>query len=421
MLYYLFRYLGEYGVSGANLWHYVSFRAVLTLVLSLLISMWFGQYFIKWMKNHNGSEAQRDASIDPYGVEKKGVPTMGGIIIIVATLLPCLLLGRLRNIYMLMMLFTTVWLGALGFADDYIKMKVTKDGLRPIYKLVGQAVLGLVIGLTLWLSPDAVICENIQGERQGTEQVVTHRSEEVKSTITTIPFVKNNNLNYADIFSFLGKYKTAAGWVFFVFVTTFIVMAVSNGSNLNDGMDGLCAGNAAIMGVALGILAYVSSHIHMAAHLNIMYIPGSEELVILICAFVGALIGFLWYNAYPAQVFMGDTGSLAIGGIIGVTAIIMHKELLLPLLCFVFLMESLSVILQTNYAKMGNRRGQKWRVIKRAPLHDTFRVKPGQLPADFKVLIKWPSGCWLESKITARFWIVTIIMAALAIVTLKIR
>lgn len=421
MLYYLFRYLGEYGVSGANLWHYVSFRAVLTLVLSLLISMWFGQYFIKWMKNHNGSEAQRDASIDPYGVEKKGVPTMGGIIIIVATLLPCLLLGRLRNIYMLMMLFTTVWLGALGFADDYIKMKVTKDGLRPIYKLVGQAVLGLVIGLTLWMSPDAVICENIQGERQGTEQVVTHRSEEVKSTITTIPFVKNNNLNYADIFSFLGKYKTAAGWVFFVFVTTFIVMAVSNGSNLNDGMDGLCAGNAAIMGVALGILAYVSSHIHMAAYLNIMYIPGSEELVIFICAFVGALIGFLWYNAYPAQVFMGDTGSLAIGGIIGVTAIIMHKELLLPLLCFVFLMESLSVILQTNYAKMGNRRGQKWRVIKRAPLHDTFRVKPGQLPADFKVLIKWPSGCWLESKITARFWIVTIIMAALAIVTLKIR
>lgn len=421
MLYYLFRYLGEYGVSGANLWHYVSFRAVLTLVLSLLISMWFGQYFIKWMKNHNGSEAQRDASIDPYGVEKKGVPTMGGIIIIVATLLPCLLLGRLRNIYMLMMLFTTVWLGALGFADDYIKMKVTKDGLRPIYKLVGQAVLGLVLGLTLWLSPDAVICENIQGERQGTEQVVTHRSEEVKSTITTIPFVKNNNLNYADIFSFLGKYKTAAGWVFFVFVTTFIVMAVSNGSNLNDGMDGLCAGNAAIMGVALGILAYVSSHIHMAAYLNIMYIPGSEELVIFICAFVGALIGFLWYNAYPAQVFMGDTGSLAIGGIIGVTAIIMHKELLLPLLCFVFLMESLSVILQTNYAKMGNRRGQKWRVIKRAPLHDTFRVKPGQLPADFKVLIKWPSGCWLESKITARFWIVTIIMAALAIVTLKIR
>ena len=421
MLYYLFRYLGEFGVSGAHLWHYISFRAVLTLVLSLIISMWFGEYFVRWMRKHNASEAQRDASIDPYGVEKKGVPTMGGIIIIVATLVPCLLLGRLRNIYMLLMLFTTVWLGALGFADDYIKMKVTKDGLRPIYKLLGQAVLGLVVGLTLWMSPDAVICENIQDERQGTEQVVTHRSEEVKSTITTIPFVKNNNLNYADIFTFLGKYKSAAGWIFFVLVTTFIVMAVSNGSNLNDGMDGLCAGNAAIMCIALGILAYVSSHIHMAAYLNIMYIPGSEELVIFICAFVGALIGFLWYNAYPAQVFMGDTGSLAIGGIIGVTAIIIHKELLLPLLCFVFLMESISVILQTNYAKMGNKRGLKWRVFKRAPLHDTFRVAPDQLPSNFKVLINWPKGCWLESKITVRFWIVTIIMAALAIVTLKIR
>ena len=421
MLYYLFRYLGEFGVSGANLWHYISFRAVLTLVLSLIISMWFGEYFVRWMRKHNVSEEQRDVSIDPYGVEKKGVPTMGGIIIIVATLIPCLLFGRLRNIYMLIMLFTTIWLGALGFADDYIKMKVTKDGLRPIYKLLGQAVLGLVIGLTLWMSPDAVICENIQDERQGEEQVVTHKSEEVKSTITTIPFVKNNNLNYADIFSFLGKYKSAAGWIFFVLVTTFIVMAVSNGSNLNDGMDGLCAGNAAIMCIALGILAYVSSHIHMAAYLNIMYIPGSEELVIFICAFVGALIGFLWYNAYPAQVFMGDTGSLAIGGIIGVTAIIIHKELLLPLLCFVFLMESISVLLQTKYAKMGNKRGLKWRVFKRAPLHDTFRVKPGQLPADFKVLINWPKGCWLESKITVRFWIVTIIMAALAIVTLKIR
>ena len=421
MLYYLFRYLGESGMAGANLWHYITFRSVLTLVLSLLISMWFGQYFVKWMRKHHVSEEQRDASIDPYGVDKKGVPSMGGIIIIVATLVPCLLLGRLRNIYMLLMLFTTVWLGALGFADDYLKMKKTKDGLRPIYKLIGQAVLGLVVGLTLWLSPDAVINENVQDERQGIEQVVTHRSEEVKSTITTIPFVKNNNLNYADIFSFLGKYRTAAGWIFFVLVTTFIVMAVSNGSNLNDGMDGLCAGNAAIMCIALGILAYVSSHIHMAAYLNIMFIPGSEELVIFICAFVGALIGFLWYNAYPAQVFMGDTGSLAIGGIIGVTAIIIHKELLLPLLCFVFFMESLSVLLQTNYAKMGNRRGEKWRVVKRAPLHDTFRVKPGQLPADFKVLINWPKGCWLESKITVRFWIVTIIMSALAIVTLKIR
>ena len=421
MLYYLFRYLGEYGVAGANLWHYISFRAVLTLVLSLLISMWFGEYFIRWMRRHNVSEAQRDADIDPYGVEKKGVPTMGGIIIIVATVIPCLLLGRLRNIYMLLMLFTTLWLGALGFADDYIKMKISKDGLRPIYKLLGQAVLGLTIGLTLWLSPDAVVCENVKVTNGGTQEVVIQKSEPVKSTITTIPFLKNNNLSYAEVMSFCGKYKRAAGWLLFVIMTTFVVMAVSNGSNLNDGMDGMCAGNSAIMGVALGILAYVSSHIEMASYLNIMYIPGTQELVIFLCAFVGALVGFLWYNAYPAQVFMGDTGSLSIGGIIAVVAVIIHKELLIPLLCFVFLMESISVLVQTQYAKMGNRRGLKWRVFKRAPIHDTFRVKPGQLPADFRILFNWPKGCWLESKITTRFWIVSIIMAALTIVTLKIR
>ena len=421
MLYYLFRYLGQYGVTGANLWHYISFRAILTLVLSLLISMWFGEHFIRWMKKHHGNEAQRDASIDPYGVEKKDVPTMGGIIIIVAIIVPCLLLGRLRNIYMLLMLATTLWLGALGFADDYIKLKVSKDGLRPIYKLIGQAILGLGIGLTLWLSPDAVIRENVSIEGRNSEKIIIHKSEAVKSTITTIPVVKNNNLNYAEAMSFCGKYKRAAGWFVFVLVTIFVVMAVSNGSNLNDGMDGLCAGNSAIMSVALGVLAYVSSHIEMASYLNIMYVPGSEELVIFICAFIGALIGFLWYNAYPAQVFMGDTGSLAIGGIIAVLAIIIHKELLLPLLCFVFLLESVSVMLQTQYAKMGNRRGLKWRVFKRAPIHDAFRVKPGQIPADFRVLINWPKGCWLESKITARFWIVTIILSALTIVTLKIR
>ncbi len=421
MLYYLFRYLGQFGLTGANLWHYISFRAILTLVLSLLIAMWFGEYFIRWMKKHHGNEAQRDASVDPFGADKKNVPTMGGIIIIVAIIVPCLLLGRLRNIYMLLMLFTTLWLGALGFADDYIKLKKSKDGLRPIYKLIGQAILGLGIGLTLWLSPDAVIRENVSIEGRNSEKVIIHKSEAVKSTITTIPFVKNNNLSYAEAMSFCGKYKRAAGWFVFVLVTIFVVMAVSNGSNLNDGMDGLCAGNSAIMGLALGILAYVSSHVEMASYLNIMYVPGSEELVIFICAFVGALIGFLWYNAYPAQVFMGDTGSLAIGGIIAVLAIIIHKELLLPLLCFVFFMESVSVLLQTQYAKMGNRRGEKWRVFKRAPIHDAFRVKPGHIPANFKVLINWPKGCWLESKITTRFWIITIILSALTIVTLKIR
>lgn len=421
MLYYFFRYLEQFGISGAGMWQYISFRGILTLVLSLLISMWFGQYFIKWMRKRNISEAQRDESIDPYGVEKKGVPTMGGIIILVSIIIPCLLLGRLRNIYMLLMLGTTIWLGLIGFLDDYIKLKINKDGLRPIYKLASQALLGLTIGLTLWLSPDAVIRENITVAKSGETETVIHKSEPVKSTITTIPFVKNNNLSYSNLFSFLGKYRTAAGWIFFVLLVTFVVMAVSNGSNLNDGMDGMCAGNSAIMGIALAILAYVSSHIELAGYLNIMFVPGSEELVIFLLAFVGALIGFMWYNAYPAQVFMGDTGSLAIGGIIAVTAVIIHKELLLPLICFVFVIESVSVLLQTNVAKMGNKRGQKWRVFKRAPIHDAFRIKPGQLSPDLKIFLNWPKGCWLESKITTRFWIITILMAALAIVTLKIR
>lgn len=402
------------------MWSYISFRGLLTLVLSLIISAWFGEYFIKFMKRHNASEAQRDASIDPYGVDKVGVPTMGGVIIIVATVIPCLLLGRLRNIYMLLMLGTIIVLGALGFADDYIKMKKTKDGMRPIFKLAGQALLGLCVGLTLWLSPDAVIQENKTTIKENHE-IVVHSEEKVKSTDTTIPFVKDNNLSYSGMMSFMGDYKTAAGWILFVLVTTFIVMAVSNGANLNDGMDGMCAGNSAIIMFALGLLAYVSSHTTMAQYLNIMYIPGSEELVIFCLAFVGALVGFLWYNSYPAQIFMGDTGSLAIGGVIGVMAVILHKELLIPLLCFVFLMESISVLLQTKVAKMGNKRGQKWRVFKRAPIHDTFRVKPGQLASDVKVYFNWPKGCWLESKITTRFWIVSIIMCALAIATLKIR
>ncbi len=420
MLYYLFRYLGEFGISGAHLWSYISFRAILTLVLSLIISVWFGEYFIKWMKRHGGVEIQRNKEIDPYGVEKKGVPTMGGVIIIVATVIPTLLLGRLRNIYMLMMIVTTLWLGAIGFIDDLIKKRGNKDGMRPIYKLAGQALLGLGIGLTLWLSPDAVIRENVQIDNANRTEIV-YKSEPVKSTITTIPFVKNNNLSYSEMFRWMGKYRTAAGWVFFVFITTFVVMAVSNGSNLNDGMDGMCAGNSAIIVLALAILAYVSSHIGMASYLNIMYVPGSEELVIFLLAFMGALVGFLWYNAYPAQVFMGDTGSLAIGGIIAVTAVIIHKELLIPILCFVFLCESVSVLLQTNYAKMGNKRGEKWRVFKRAPIHDAFRIKPGQLGSDLKIIWNWPSGCWLESKITTRFWIITIITSALAIITLKIR
>ena len=420
MLYYIFRYLEQFGIQGAHLWSYISFRSLLALILSLVISVWFGEYFIKWMRRHHATETQRDRDIDPYGQQKKGVPTMGGIIILVAIIVPCLLFGRLRNIYMILMLVTTVWLGAIGFIDDYIKMKVSKVGLRPIYKLAGQCVLGLVVGLTLWLSPDAVIRENVSVQKQGTEMVV-HKSEPVKSTITTIPFVKDNNLDYKQLVAFCGKYKYAAGWILFVIMTTIVVTAVSNGSNLNDGMDGMSAGNAAIIGIALGILAYVSSNVGYASYFDIMYVPGSQELVIFICAFVGALIGFLWYNAYPAQIFMGDTGSLAIGGIIGVTAVIIHKELLIPVLCFVFFMESVSVLLQVRVAKYGNKRGKKLRLFKRAPIHDAFRVLPGQLAPDVKVILNWPRGCWLESKITTRFWIITILMAALAIITLKIR
>ena len=435
MLYYLFRFLEQYGIKGSHLWSYISFRSLLAMVLALVISAWFGEHFIKFMRKKNGFDPQRDPKVDPYGAAKIGVPTMGGVIIIVSTVLPCLLFGRLRNIYMILMLVTIVWLGLLGFIDDYKKMKVSKDGLSAKLKLCGQFVLGIAVGLTLWLSPDAVVRENVSRQRQmvevrsadgsGTVQMpvysVTYDEAPSKSTVTTIPFVKNNNLHYSDLFRFLGKYRTAAGWILFVFVTIFIVMAVSNGSNMNDGMDGMCAGNSAIIMVALGILAYVSSHLELAAYLNIMYVPGSEELVIFCCAFVGALIGFLWYNAYPAQVFMGDTGSLAIGGVIAVLAIIIHKELLLPLLCFVFLMESVSVILQLRVAGWGNKRGKKLRVFKRAPIHDAFRTKPEQIVAGAKVFLNWPKGMWHESKITARFWIVTLICAALAIITLKIR
>ena len=348
MLYYLFRFLEQYDIPGSRMWMYISFRSLLTLILSLLISAWFGERFVKYMKRHKISETARDRSIDPFGEKKIGVPTMGGIIIAVSILVPVLLLGRMRNIYLLLMIGTTVWLGFLGFLDDYIKIfRRNKEGLKGRYKIVGQVSIGLIVGLTLWLSPDAVIHENITTEKQGIETVVTHKSEPVKSLKTTIPFVKNHNLGYDEIMSFCGKHKNAAGWILFVVMTILVVTAVSNGANLNDGMDGMCAGNSAIIGVALGILSYVSSHIEMASYLNIMYIPGSQELVVFLCAFIGAMIGFLWYNAYPAQVFMGDTGSLMIGGIIGVGAIIIHKELLLPILCGIFFVESLSVIIQT--------------------------------------------------------------------------
>ena len=424
MLYYLFRLFDQINIPGSHMWSYISFRALLTLILSLLISAWFGEKFIKWMKRRKIFETERDPKIDPFGVEKKGVPTMGGVIIIVSILIPVLLLGRIRNIYLILMIVTTLWLGFLGFLDDYIKIfRRNKDGLKGKYKIVGQVSIGFIVGLTLWLSPDAVVRETLDSPKQQNQEIVIkHKKEAVKSLQTTIPFIKNHNLNYSNIMAFCGEYKVAAGWFLFVIMTILVVTAVSNGANLNDGMDGMCAGNSAIIGVALGVLAYVSSHIGYASYFDIMYIPHSEELVIFLCAFVGAMVGFLWYNAFPAQVFMGDTGSLTIGGIIGVCAIIIHKELLLPILCGIFFVESLSVIIQTQWFKIQKRKGKRVRVFRATPIHDNFRKLDSQLDeTSTYILKKWPNRPFHESKITIRFWITTIILAALTMITLKIR
>ena len=423
MLYYLFRFLDQYNIPGSHLWSYISFRSLLALILALLISAWFGEYFIKYMRRKKIYETERDASIDPFGVEKKGVPTMGGIIIIVAILIPVLLFARVRNIYIILMVATTIWLGFLGFMDDYIKIfRKNKEGLKGKYKIVGQVSIGFIVGLTLWLSPDAVVRENVSVEQQNQEVVVKHQAEAVKSLKTTIPFMKNHNLNYSEVMGFLGEHKVAAGWVLFVILTILVVTAVSNGANLNDGMDGMCAGNSAIIGLALMVLCYVSGHIVYAAYFDIMYIPHAEELVVFLSAFTGAMIGFLWYNAYPAQIFMGDTGSLTIGGIIGVCAVIIHKELLLPILCGIFFIESLSVIIQTQWFKLMKRKGKRVRVFRATPIHDNFRRLDSQLdPTSTYILRGWPKRQFHESKITFRFWIITIILAALTIITLKIR
>ena len=423
MLYYIFRFLEQFNIPGSHLWSYISFRSLIALILSLIISAWFGEYFIKFMKRRKIFETERDPAIDPFGVTKKGVPTMGGVIIIVSILVPVILLGRMRNIYLLLMIVTTIWLGFLGFLDDYIKIfKRDKEGLKGMYKIVGQVSIGFIVGLTLWLSPDAVVRETVSEVQPNQEIVVKHKPEAVKSLQTTIPFVKNHNLSYSKMMSFFGDYQVAAGWVLFVLMTILVVTAVSNGANLNDGMDGMCAGNSAIIGVALGILAYVSSHIGYSNYFDIMYIPHSEELVIFLCAFVGAMIGFLWYNAFPAQIFMGDTGSLTIGGIIGVCAVIIHKELLLPILCGIFFVESLSVIIQTQWFKYQKKKGRRVRVFRATPIHDNFRKLDTQLDETSTYILKgWPRRPFHESKITVRFWITTIILAAIAIITLKIR
>ena len=404
---------------------YISFRAIVAGVLALLVSIYFGKYFINLMKRKHISETQRDEKTDPFNVAKKGVPTMGGIVIIISILLPCLLVGKLSNVYMILMIITTLILGALGFADDYIKtFRHNKDGLNGWIKIAGQVTLGLIVGLTLRYSPEVKMNEVVSTHVENNITVVD-KTPAVKSTQTTIPFVKHHNFNYADMFSFLGEEnKYRAGWIFFVLLTIFVVAAVSNGANLNDGMDGMCAGNSAIIGVALIVLAYVSGSYVWAEYFDVMYIPGSEELVVFLASFVGALVGFLWYNGFPAQIFMGDTGSLTIGGIIGVCAVIIHKELMVPVLCGVFLMESVSVIVQTQVYKFAKKRGKHIRVWKRTPLHDHYRTSMEQvLRNDPTCIVKFKGSSDLhhETKIVLRFCIVTMILAALTILTLKIR
>lgn len=423
MLYSFFDYFSQ--IPGARLFTYISFRALVAAALAFIVSVYCGKKFIALLRKKNISEQQRDEKTDPFGVQKKGVPTMGGIVILGGVLLAALLMGNLSNIYMILMLTTTLILGALGFADDYIKtFRHNKDGLNGWVKIIGQVALGLIVGLTLRYSPQAVMNEVVDVQYETCERVI-EKSPTVKSTQTTIPFVKNHNANYADMFSFLGSdWKYRAGWIFFVFLTVFVVAAVSNGANLNDGMDGMCAGNSAIIGLALIVLAYTSGSTVWADYFDVMYIPGSEELVVFLGAFVGALVGFLWWNGYPAQVFMGDTGSLTIGGIIGVSAVIIHKELLIPILCGVFLMESISVIVQTQVYKFTKKSGHPVRVWKRTPIHDHFRTSVEQvLQRDPACTIHFKGNGELhhETKIVLRFCIVTIILAAFTILTLKIR
>lgn len=423
MLYYLFDYFNQ--IPGARLFQYISFRAIVAGVMALIISIFLGEWFIHFLRRKHISEQQRDEKTDPFGVQKKGVPTMGGLVIILSILLPCLLMGKISNVYMFLMLLTTIILGTLGFADDYIKtFKHNKDGLNGWVKIFGQVAVGLLVGLTLRYSPAAVMNESVYTRIENNVSVV-YKSPEVKSTQTTIPFVKHHNCNYADIFSWLGpEWKYRAGWVFFVLLTVLVVAAVSNGANLNDGMDGMCAGNSAIIGVALIALAYISGNTVFADYFDVMYIPGSEELTVFLAAFVGALVGFLWWNGFPAQIFMGDTGSLTIGGIIGVSAVMIHKELLLPILCGIFLMESLSVILQTQVYKFTKKSGHPVRIWKRTPIHDHFRTSVDQVLSrdpNCIIKIKGQKDLHHETKIVLRFCIVTLILAAFTILTLKIR
>ncbi len=419
MLYYLADLLSEWNFPGARLLHYVSFRVAIAVILSLLISTVYGQRIIHKLQRLQIGETIRDLGLEGQ-MSKAGTPTMGGVIIILAILIPTLLTARLDNVYVLLMIITTVLMGCLGFIDDYIKVfRKNKKGLPGKYKICGQIVLGLIVGITLFMSPAVVIKQNSEVVHNGTVQEVRFDNTETKSTKTTIPFLKNNNLDYSKIFPVEGESGRIIGLLIFVGMTVFIVTMLSNCVNLTDGIDGLASGSSAIVGVVLGIFAYVSSHIQMASYLNIMFIPGAEELTIFAAAFVGATLGFIWYNGFPAQVFMGDTGSLTLGGIIGVFSVIIRKELLLPILCGVFIVEGISVIMQVSYYKYTKKKtGTGVRIFKMTPLHHHFQTEGGKATAS---LIKHPVAPIQENKITTRFLIVGVILAVLTVVTLKMR
>jgi len=414
MLYYLFHYLREhYNMPGANVFNYISFRAAMAVIISLLISMVFGKKLIRILHKRQVGESIRDLGLTGQK-EKEGTPTMGGIIILASILIPTLLLARLENVYVLLMLSVTIWLGSIGFLDDYIKVfKKDKSGLSGKFKIIGQIGIGLIVGITLYFNSNVVVKEKIYsppqtmiaGQAAGIQELPRYAPQATKSLETTIPFIKNNEFNYSRILSFLGGNYQKWAWLIFIPIVILIITAVSNGANITDGIDGLATGTSAIIGVTLMIFAYVSGNYVFADYLHIMYIPNCSELVIFMAAFVGACIGFLWYNSYPAQVFMGDTGSLALGGIIAVFAIAIRKELLLPILCGIFLIENLSVMMQVSYFKYTRKKyGEGRRIFKMSPLHHHYQ----------KLNIH-------ESKIVSRFWIVGIMLAVLTIVTLKLR
>jgi phospho-N-acetylmuramoyl-pentapeptide-transferase len=409
MLYYLFEYLNKtLDVSGTGVFQYITFRSSLAFILSLLLSTIYGKRVINFLQKQQVGETIRELGLAGQN-EKAGTPTMGGLIIIFATLIPVLLFAKLHNIYIVLLIVTTLWMGTIGFVDDYIKIfKKDKQGLKGVFKVFGQIGLGLIVGTVLYFNPDVTVrtdTSRMDVFKVTTETVISQAPVEEKSTATTIPFFKNNEFDYAELLAWIGEGYEKWAWIIFIPVVIFIITAVSNGANLTDGIDGLAAGTSAVSVLALGIFTFVSGNIIFSNYLNIMYIPNSGEMTVFIAAFVGALIGFLWYNSYPATVFMGDTGSLTIGGIIAVLAIAVRKELLIPLLCGIFLVENLSVVLQVSYFKYTKKRfGEGRRIFLMSPLHHHYQKKG-----------------YHESKIVTRFWIVAIMLAILSIVTLKLR